>query len=157
MPRRETIAVTLPDDSVVDVVLRSSNIGDASYHTQLIIDGNSMKYDGTQATSSKKNIGTYMYPHCVACVESPESIRNIPLDQFMLLDEVELDRWSAASDRLNHHWWQAQSDRVSRALRKINEDLSAEAQKKTGTPLSGSPTSTTVTPPVKKTSRHLKT
>ena len=153
MNRRETITITLQDESEVEVILRNSNIGDAAYHTQLILSGEGMKYNISQTDDNKKSVGTFLYPHCVACVDSPESVREMSLDDFILLDELELNKWAAASDRLNHHWWQAQTDYVKSALLKMKE-MSDEAQKKIGTPSPGSPPSTTVPTPKTKVSRR---
>lgn len=143
--KRETIQITFRDKPT-EVVLRSSTVGDGSYHGQLIAEGNAIKIDGSHKSYDLKNAGLYLRPHCQACVESPEEVRDMSLDEFIMLDERELDAWAAASDRLNHHWWQAQADFINAAMKRVLE-LDEEAQKKTGMPLNGSVTPTTETTP----------
>ena len=138
--KKERITVTI-DDQAVEVTLRSSTVGDGSYHGQLLYESGLIKTDESHESFDRKNVGTYLYPHCIACVENPREVREMSLDAFMLLDEIELDAWAAASDRLNHHWWQAQADYISAAMKKVAE-LSAEAEKKIGIPSDGSPSST---------------
>lgn len=156
MPKHETITLTLQDETVVTVVLRSSNVGDAAFHTQRLAEGSLMKYDGTQDTANLKHVGTYLYPHCVACVESPVNVRELLLADFMLLDEREIDAWAAASEKLNRHWWQSQADYVKKALQRITDTLTEPDQKKTGTLSSGSQNSTTEMKPKTRPSRRSK-
>jgi hypothetical protein len=143
--KRETIVVTISEEPVT-VVLRSSTVGDGSYHTTLLIQADQIAYDGTAKSFDRKNVGTYLYPHLVACVESPVSVREMSLDDFILLEELEVNNWVAASNRINGHWWQAQSDYVQSMLAKYAE-LTAEQEKKIGIPSNGSQQSTTIPMP----------
>jgi len=141
MTKRAVISVTINDEPV-EITLRPANIGDASYHAELLNAGDAIVLDGSHDTFGRKNVGTYLYPHCVACVESPISVREMTLADFMQLDEQELDGWAAKTQELNNHWWASQAKQVMASMAQVVE-MSEQAQKKTGTPLSGSPQSTT--------------
>lgn len=160
MATRKIIQITLPEidngpdlpgrpPQVIDVTVRTSTIEDSSLHEVLIMEGDAIILDGSRKTFNRKNIATFVFPHCVACIESPEDLREITLDQFLALDEKDIDRLAAASQELNSHWWDRQTSYM-RTLREKIEEMSAEAQKKTGMPLTGSQNSTIQT---KKTAR----
>lgn len=153
MATKKTIQITLPaiengpdapgrDAQVVDVVIRKSNIEDSALHELLIMEGDSIVLDGTRKVFNRKNIAMFVFPHCVACIESPEDLREMTLDSFLGLDEQDIDKLAEASQQVNAHWWDRQTSYIQN-LRKKLEEMTEDAQKKTGMPLNGSPSSTT--------------
>ena len=152
MATKKTIpGITLPFSEVkenelagelVDVVMRRSTIEDSSLHEFLLMESDAIQLDGSRKSFNLKNIATFVYPHIVSCVESPEKLREMKLREFMELDERDIDKLAAASQELNAHWWDRQTQYIQ-SLRVKIEEMTEEAQKKTGIPSNGSPSSTT--------------
>ena len=126
----------------VEIVLRRARVRDGSFRSRLIGTA-SLKQapkegeDGfesfdPQAFEDEQRVAIRVYPNCVACVDSPLWIRDMPLAQFMELDDGEIEGWLKQAYLENVHW-------VPEFLRPLM--AAAEAEKKIGTPDTGSPDS----------------
>lgn len=158
MATKITFPITIPSevegqpDSTVDVTLRKATIEDSSLHEILIIEADQVPQDGTRKAYARKQVALYVFPHCVACIESPEDLRDMPLEKFRMLSDDDINTWAAHSQTLNNHWWERQREAVAELVLKM-EEMTEDAKKKIGIPSHGSPTSTTTRKPKKARSR----
>lgn len=87
--------------------------------------------EGEMADRSEieKQVAFYKYPTCVCCVREPERIAQMTFDQFMEVDEQDIDAWVQAAYDLNPQWAKAW---------KLMAEMTEQEAKKVGTPSDGS-------------------
>ena len=85
------------------VTLRTALVGDGLYRGDLI-NRAFTEFKAHEPDPYTKTAAIVLYPSCVACVESPKSVREMPLDDFMKLTEQDVNTWLGAVYVLNEHW-----------------------------------------------------
>jgi hypothetical protein len=135
------ILITIGDKSV-EVVLRSATVLDGLFRGSLV----AQSFDHEEQSKDVRIAGALLYPNCVACVESPESVRSMPLAEFIKMSEQDIDAWLKAAYELNPHWLLKKPE--------AGEKLSEEAEKKITTRFNGSKKSITARKPKPAISPH---
>ena len=115
------------EETETPVTVRTALVGDGLYRGDLINRAFTEFKEHTPDPYTK-TAAIILYPSCVACVESPKSVREMPLDDFMKLTEQDVNTWLGAVYELNEHW-QPQGYQVPQG---------EDSEKKTGTASRGS-------------------
>jgi len=115
-------------DETKTIVVQSVNKKASIRRAELMAAATKMPDDDmTKATAF------FLLPTCLCCVKDPPEVRDWTLDQFMEVDEQDIDAWMAAAYEVNPQW---------KAGMKMLGSLSAEEEKKTLTSADGSATPT---------------
>jgi hypothetical protein len=90
-------------ETEIPVTLRTALVGDGLYRGDLI-NRAFTEFKVHEPDPYTRTAAIVLYPSCVACVESPKSVREMPLDDFMKLTEQDVNAWLGAVYVLNEHW-----------------------------------------------------
>ena len=119
------------DESLTTVVIRAALVGDGLYRGDLI-NRAFTEFKERKPDPYTKTAAIILHPSCVACVESPKSVREMSMDDFMKLSEQDVNTWLSAAYRKNPHW------SPQGYLPPAGEDAEKKMNKGIGTPSRGS-------------------
>jgi hypothetical protein len=106
----------------LEITLRTSTVEDGLARGEMIaLQAKALEHE----SQIRKIAGTVLMPVCLCSVEHPRSLRTMGLEEFLLLDEQDMDAWLKLAYELNPHW-----------LFKVEPP--ADAEKKTGAGSNGS-------------------
>ena len=102
------------DDQEQEVTIGSAKKVDGIRRSELMLNAIAL------TETASKQVAFWLYPTCISAVREPESVKNMPLEDFMSrVDEADIDLWMEAAYECNPHWRSA-----SEALAKVGSEIS---------------------------------
>jgi hypothetical protein len=86
------------------------------FKPQEIIVGSARKVDGIrrlelmvkaaakEEASLTDRVALFLYPTCICSVREPEDFRDLSLEDFLKVDEADIDTWMATAYEVNPQW-----------------------------------------------------
>lgn len=108
---------------LVEVTLRHAKARDGIRRAKLMQEAAKLPADAPD-----KYAAFYLYPTCVSAVAEPEWVRAMPFEDFLDVEETEIDLWTGRVYDINPHW---------REVLRTLHNLTLEEEKKTGQLLNG--------------------
>ncbi len=115
------------DEEEVTLLLKSASKAEGIRRAEMM--AHSRDGDMADRSESEKQVAFYLYPTCICCVREPANYRDLPFDEFLKVDEQDMDAWVQAAYDVNPQWARAW---------KMMAQMSETDEKKVGTPSDGS-------------------